>query len=265
MSTGPNRYSQIIEAIFFDHYHADATEVPFERGDIARVAERLGIQTPNNLGDIIYSFRYRAELPPNIVSRAPDGQEWIIRPRGRALYSFVLVPVFSVIPSNMLAETKIPDATPGVINRYSLTDEQALLAKIRYNRLMDIFTGLTCYSLQSHLRTTVAGIGQVETDEVYIGLDSRGAHYILPVQAKGGADRIGLVQIEQDLALCAEKYTELICRPVAAQFMANDAIALFELEHTSDGIRITSERHYRLVAPEELTFEELENYRHRAF
>ena len=265
MSTGPNRYSQIIEAIFFDHCHADATEVPFERRDIARVAERLGIRTPNNLGDIIYSFRYRAELPPNIVSRAPSGREWIIRSRGRALYSFVLVPAFSVTPSNMLVETKIPDATPGVINKYSLTDEQSLLAKIRYNRLIDIFTGLTCYSLQSHLRTTVTGIGQVETDEVYVGLDSRGAHYVLPIQAKGGVDRIGLIQIEQDLALCTDKYAELICRPIAAQFMANDAIALFELEHTSEGIRVTSERHYRLVALEELTSEELDNYRHRSF
>ena len=265
MSQRANRYSQIIEAIFFDYYHEGATEVHFERGDIVTVAERLGIQTPSNLGDIIYSFRYRTELPPNIVNRAPSGLEWIIRARGRALYSFVLVPVFSVTPSSMLVETKIPDATPGVINKYSLTDEQALLAKLRYNRMIDIFTGLTCYSLQSHLRTTVAGIGQVETDEIYVGLDSRGAHYVLPVQAKGGADRIGRVQIEQDLALCAGKYPELICRPIAAQFMNDEVIALFELEYTNDGIRVSSERHYRLVALEDLTSEELESYRHRAF
>ena len=67
------------------------------------------------------------------------------------------------------------------------------------------------------------------------------------------------------MALCTDKYAELICRPIAAQFMANDAIALFELEHTSEGIRVTSERHYRLVALEELTSEELDNYRHRSF
>ena len=54
-----------------------------------------------------------------------------------------------------------------------MNDEQALLAKIRYNRLIDIFTGITCYSLQNHLRTTVPNIGQVEIDEIYIGIDKR--------------------------------------------------------------------------------------------
>ena len=88
-------------------------------------------------------------------------------------------------------ETKIPDATPGIIIKYTQGDEQALLAKIRYNRLIDIFTGVTCYSLQNHLRTTVTGIGQIETDELYIGVDRRGAQYIFPVQAKGGKDQLG--------------------------------------------------------------------------
>ena len=43
--------------------------------------------------------------------------------------------------------TKIPDSTPGLIALYALTDEQSLLAKLRYNRLIDIFTQLTCYTL----------------------------------------------------------------------------------------------------------------------
>jgi len=41
---------------------------------------------------------------------------------------------------------------------YALGDEQALLAKLRYNRLLDIFTGVVCYSLQNHLRTNVPGM-----------------------------------------------------------------------------------------------------------
>ncbi len=61
----------------------------------------------------------------------------------------------------------------------SFTDEQALLATVRYNRLTDIFTGVTCYSLQNHLRTTVRGVGQVETDELYVGVDRLGKHYAI--------------------------------------------------------------------------------------
>ena len=55
---------------------------------------------------------------------------------------------------SMLATTKIPDGTPSIVRKYSISDEQALLAIVRYNRLIDIFLGVTCYSLQNHLRTT---------------------------------------------------------------------------------------------------------------
>jgi hypothetical protein len=162
-----------------------------------------------------------------------------------------------------MATTKVPDATPGVIAKYALGDEQALLAKLRYNRLVDIFTGVTCYSLQNHLRTTVPEMGQVETDELYVGVDKKGAHYVFPVQAKGGKDRLNIVQIEQDLALCAHKFSSLICRPLAAQFMRDDVIAMFEFEQGEEGLGIASEKHYKLVPPEEVTEADLENYRTR--
>jgi hypothetical protein len=258
-----NRYTQIIETIFLGHYKPGNTEVSFDRAEIATVAQDLGIQLPKNLGDVIYSFRYRTKLPEAIHKKAPREHEWLIRPAGRGKYKFVAVQMAIVVPSEMLAETKIPDATPGVIDRYALNDEQALLAKIRYNRLIDIFTGIACYSLQNHLRTTVSGIGQVETDEIYIGIDKRGAHYILPVQAKGESDKIGIVQIEQDFAVCAEKFPNLICRPIAAQVKGADFIAMFEFELTKTGIAIVCEKHYRLVSTDDLSPEELEAYRNR--
>ncbi len=162
-----------------------------------------------------------------------------------------------------MAQTKVPDATPGVIAMYALSDEQALLAKLRYNRLIDIFTGVTCYSLQNHLRTTVPRLGQIETDEVYIGVDKRGVHYVFPVQAKGGKDRLSVVQIEQDMAMCANKFQFLICRAIGAQFMEDDLIALFEFEQDKQVITIVSEKHYRLVPGEEVTEADLKSYRER--
>jgi hypothetical protein len=64
----------------------------------------------------------------------------------------------------------------------------------------------------------------VETDEVYVGVDKRGIHYVFPVQAKGGKDQLGIVQIEQDFALCADRFPTLLCRALAAQFMEDDLI-----------------------------------------
>lgn len=227
-----NRYEQIIERIFLAHYKRGSTDVIFDREEIPAVAKRLGIEIPKNLGDLIYSFRYRVELPKAIVDKASKGKEWIIRPIGRSKYQFVLVTKWTITPNPALSRIKVPDATPGMIVKYALSDEQALLAKLRYNRLIDIFTGVTCYSLQSHLRTSVPTLGQVETDEVYIGVDRQGAHYVIPVQAKGGKDRLSVVQIEQDIALCGVKFRDAICRPLGAQFIQSDLIALFEFEST---------------------------------
>jgi hypothetical protein len=255
-----NRYAQIIERIFLERYQPGASEVPFAREDLVRHAKILKIKTPKNLGDIVYTFRYRGILPESIRSKAPEGKQWLIRGAGISQYCFCLSEQPHIVPNPIMAETKVPDSTPGVIEMYALDDEQALLAKLRYNRLIDVFTGVPCYSLQSHLRTTVPGIGQVETDEIYIGVDRRGAHYVFPVQAKGGNDRLSIVQIEQDFGLCAAKFPALICRPIAAQFMGEDLIALFDFVKNEEGIRVASERHYRLVSPIELTAEELKEY-----
>ncbi len=136
---------------------------------------------------------------------------------------------------------------------WALSDEQALLAMLRYNRLVDVFTGVTCYSLQNHLRTTVPGLGQVETDEVYIGVGRGGAQYVFPVQAKGGSDQLSVVQIEQDFAMCADKFPDLVARPLAAQFIGDGEIALFDFKKTDAGVSIRSEEHYRLVHDAEMT------------
>jgi hypothetical protein len=47
--------------------------------------------------------------------------------------------------------------------------------------------------------------------------------------------------------------------------MEENLIALFECEKTKEGIRVSVEKHYRLVDPENLTAEELESYRTRSF
>lgn len=195
-------YSAIIERVFFSHY-PEQQEPEFSREELVEASEYLGIRRPKNLGDIIYTFRFRRRLPQTILDVAPSNLDWVIRLAGSGRYRFSLTKLSVVEPAKGHSIRKIPDATPGVIRMYSLSDEQALLAVVRYNRLVDIFTRVTCYPLQSHLRTQVPGLGQVETDDIYVGVDRFGAHYVIPVQAKGGSDILSTVQIEQDIKVCS--------------------------------------------------------------
>lgn len=260
MANNKNRYSQLIEDIFFQKYKEGDTRVNFLRVDLEKTAKKLGIILPKNLGDVVYSFKFRASLPGSIIEVASENKEWVIKNVGRAQYAFEQVTEARILPDKMLFATKIPDATPSIVGKYALDDEQALLTKLRYNRLLDIFTGVACYSLQNHLRTTVPGIGQVETDEIYVGVDKLGRQFVFPVQAKGGSDKIGVVQIEQDIRLCEHKYPELICRAIAAQFIDSNKISIFEFILQDDDVKKVSERHYELVLSTDITDEELAQY-----
>ena len=248
------QYVPIILYIFRKYWTLGTDQFEFHRDGLVKAAVAIGVERPDNLGDVIYSFRYRRELPTEILQTAPEGKAWIIEGAGPSRYRFRLVERggTTIKPRADVAATKIPDSTPEIIGAYALGDEQALLAKVRYNRLIDIFLGLTTYSLQNHLRTQVKGMGQIEIDEIYVGLNRNGAHFVVPVQAKGGSDKLSPVQTAQDIACCQAKFPDLICRPVSAQFMEDDVIALFELTLEKGRVLIVEERHYRLVPSDQI-------------
>ena len=104
-----NRYVQLIETLFFQHYKVGDVEVQFTRDEFEGLSKQLGIELPKNLGDITYSFRYRTELPSSVTETAPSGMYWVIKPAGKGLYYFALVKVPRIIPSENLLEIKVLD------------------------------------------------------------------------------------------------------------------------------------------------------------
>lgn len=257
-----NIYAALIKAVFARHYKHGLNEFEFSREELPEVAAELNRQLPKNLGDVIYSLRYRTEMPREIAATAPKGCEWRIEPAGRSSYRFKIGRVNRIVPDPAQKTIKIPDATPQIVRQRAMDDEQALLAIIRYNRLVDVFLGISAFSLQNHLRTSVRDVGQIEVDELYVGVDKRGAQYVVPVQAKGGRDKISVIQTKQDLGFCAERYPDLIARAVSAQFMDDDRVAMFELEIGDDGeIEVLEQRHYRLVTADAIGPADLKKYR----
>jgi len=262
MSTQESKYISILKWIFNRHFISGTSGFTFERNEIAEASADLGIEAPRNFGDLIYTYRFRKELPEEICNKAPIGLCWVIRLAGSSSYRFAAVPTPWFEPSENRMVVKVPDATPGIIAKYALNDEQALLAKLRYNRLIDLFLRAPCYSLQNHLRTQVKDVGQIEIDELYLGIDRSGAQFVIPVQAKGGTDKLSIVQIEQDLAFCKARYPQLKCRSIGAQFKGS-TIVLMEFVEQDRDIVIASEAHYVLVPKDDITDEDIEMYRNQ--
>jgi hypothetical protein len=252
-------YSLALLAVFRRLYRPGAAELFFTGADYRKACDLPEVIAANNgqairnPPDVLYSFRSRRALPDEIRATAPAGTEWMVVLAGRAgrdsRYAFRAVPLGSrhIEPNAHLKPTSIPNATPEIVALYALGDEQATLARVRYNRLVDVFLGIAAYSLQSHLKTRVAGVGQIEIDELYVGVDKLGRRYVVPVQAKDGKDRIHAGQLRQDIAYCAERFPDLLCKPLAVQSMPGERLAMFELTLDGDRVLIVEERHYRLA------------------
>ena len=148
----------------------------------------------------------------------------------------------------------LPDATLEIVLEYAGSDEQGVLAKVHYNRLLDIFLQITCYHLQNHWRTSIKGKGQCEIDDLYVGLDIDGKQFVMPVEAKCWNDCLSKTQIVQMIDFARERYGKLIMRPVGVQEMKDGSVVLIEFTPAvhPDQIKIKEMRRYKLVPMSEI-------------
>src|SRR5258708_27602019 len=82
------RYHRSLVYVFKHHHRSGMKEVPFKREELTAAGQKLKLEPLKNLGDAIYSYRYRVPLPKEIVSTAPDGYSWVIMPAGKGKYRF---------------------------------------------------------------------------------------------------------------------------------------------------------------------------------
>lgn len=231
-----SQYDKVIEDLFFKKYPKEKTQkvmvVPFLKTELVESGESLGIKA-KNVPDIIYTYRSRSDLPEKILKTG----NWIIEPRGKGKYAFVRInksPFITI--QEGLSEIEILNSLPEIVEEYSAEDEQGLLSSIRYNRLIDIFSKVTCFPLQSHIRTTIKNKGQIEIDEIYVGIDREGKKYIFPLEAKSPQerDKLGWVQITSMVEFAKQNFPDLICRPICAKPIDRNRIYLIEFKNTTE-------------------------------
>ncbi|HFC12923.1 MAG TPA: endonuclease [Anaerolineae bacterium] len=248
-------YDQVILRVFEDVYqdNSDAHLLLFTKADIENVIKQLDLAlSTRNVPDIVYTYRSgRSPLPAKILATG----SWAIEGKGKGQYAFRRLsrsPHFDIPADIRIIE--ILDSTPQIVLKYQNSDEQAMLARLRYNRLIDLFTGLTCYHLQSHFRTTVSEIGQIEIDDLYIGIDADGKGYILPLEAKidSPKDQLGVIQVTQMVRFAAENFEELIIRPIGVKAMPDGSLMFIEFTPDSDLNTIATETYKRYLLVREL-------------
>jgi hypothetical protein len=240
-----NAYKRIIAHVFEKRWNSGLEEVPFSKDDVLDAAAALNLRIKNP-ADIIYTFRSRDELPEQISRHG----NWMIASRGSGLYAFVQITGATLVEVPVtLKAYPIPYAVPDIVARHLSRDEQGLLTIARYNRILDVFTGLACFHLQSHVRTQIKGHGQVEIDELYVGVDKDGRGYVLPVEGKEESESLGIDKAVSLTLFAKAKYPQLICRPIALIRESEHQISCVEFEPAleMENVKVVEMRRYQLV------------------
>lgn len=243
-----SQYDEVILEVFLRHYQEGTERLPFRKDELAEICTKHGI-TVRNVPDIIYTYRARRALPEQILATG----HWAIEPAGRGAYAFRLLrnpPHFEIRFADY-APIDIYNAIPEVVEGLLRQDEQSLLTLVLYNRLADIFTGLTCFHIQNHYRSFVKGMGEVELDALYVGVDKTGALFVLPIEAKSQAENemIGRVQVSQMAKLVRQDFPALRRRILAVKGLADGTVVLIEFDDHKDpdDFGILSVGRYRLI------------------
>ena len=245
---GLSQYDEVIQEVFVRHFQPGSERLTFEKDELAEICMKHGI-TVRNIPDIIYTYRVRRMLPAKILATG----YWAIEPAGRGFYVFRKLrnPPRFEIPLNDFASIEIYNAIPEVVDGLLRQDEQSLLTRLLYNRLVDIFAGLTCFHIQNHYRSFVTDMGEVEIDALYIGVDKSGSLFVIPIEAKsqGESEMIGRIQILQMTRLVRQDFGELNRRILAVKTLRDNTIAAIEFNDADDpdDIQIISVSRYRLI------------------
>jgi hypothetical protein len=227
------KYESVIQYVFerkAEEYGMDA-EIPFDRDDLETALNELDI-TVKNVPDIPYAYRSRRSLPEEI---AEHGYNAVViddtRTGADATYLFTkreqLIPVPDSVDETRTADL---EGLPRPVRPYISRDEQGVLTQVRYAGLLDEFTELTCYHLQSHLRMRV-NRREAELDDLYLGVDSDDTHHAIAIEAKGARETLNRNQLIRNTRgiEADETYPDSV-RTLAVKLHDDGAFYLFEFE-----------------------------------
>lgn len=237
-------YDRAIAEMFRRIYDFNADALAFTKDQLVQVCQELRIVI-DNVPDIPYHYRTgRSDLPDEILNTG----NWVIEGAGKGRYRFSRLertPYIS-IPDGIYM-TEIPESTPDIVLKYGGIDEQAVLTRIRYNRLIDTFLSLTAYHLQGHVRSSIPGVGQVEVDDLYVGVDTAGNWYIVPMEAKsvGLKERLGVIQVRQMILFAKQYASKLILRPVGVKSLEDGSLVFLEFDDEPELEKISVKRYMR--------------------
>ena len=244
------KYEDTIIQVFnnkLDDGYNTEEEIPFDRTDLQKAMDELDI-TVRNVPDIPYAYRSRRQLPDSLKEHGYNAIILDDQGSADAVYLFTKTEQLIEVPDEF-DQTYVTTAEdlPEPVQAYIGKDEQGVLTQVRYTGLLDDFTGMDTYHLQSHLRMRVRN-REAELDDFYVGVDEEDEHHALAVEAKGVGETLNKNQLIRNTRGIEQnsKFPNSV-RTIAVKIDDNDFFYLFEFDvyEEDDEDKIEMERAWR--------------------
>lgn len=245
-----NRYGAILSHIFQANCRQSNSPITFTKADLRSAAEGLGIDLPQNLSDVVYALRHRSPIPEAIQQTADEGLAWVIETVGRSKYQLIQRPCQNIEADPTAYDFLVEDQTPRIVRDFGMKGAPLLDCILRKNQILESFLSAPVEHLQSHVRASVTGVGQVEIGSLFF---SQSAGAIIPVCLIAKPGVFNLNKAAQAMKFASEHYGQLDCRPVVAQLLSDTKVALFELHGAPEEPRVLQEAHFTLTPRSEQT------------
>ena len=231
--------------ISLDGADAEINDAIRRKGSFEQVVRRVPLIKKENRFDILFMFTLMRRNFRSLSSFINLCQDLGVN--GLILERFIPWGRGREIMDEVLDKEEWKEVVEGLLRQ----DEQSLLTLVLYNRLVDIFTGLTCFHIQNHYRSFVTGMGEVELDALYVGVDKTGTLSVIPIEAKSQAESemIGRIQVSQMAKLVRQDFADLRRRILTVKALMDGTIAIAEFDdHTEpDDIGIVSVSRFQLI------------------
>jgi hypothetical protein len=205
ISTKYNRYIVAIYQLKLEEGFTSDEDIPFDKSDVEGARQEFGLNRIKNVPDLKYNLRSRADLPEVLLD---EGYEAVIQnedaQRKDAAYLLTKEPDTIHLPEPDEQRTLDTSGIPDLVRKYSTTDEQGILTRVRYTGVLNEFSQFECHHLQSHFRTS-GDSGQVEIDDLYIAEDSEGTPYAIIGEGKGVGEKFSRNQIYRNTKAVRQK------------------------------------------------------------
>lgn len=190
------------------------TPISFERTDILDVCKNEFGEAPKNLGDIVYSLRYRLDYLSNYDYLLEKDYTWTLLSTGIGQYE--LAPLKKLRLPNLESENVlyVDDQTPAHIHKLRPLNDQSLLMKVIQNGILNEFLQDDLMFLQAHHKVNLNNWGQAEIDGI---LASNNSSHLYLIEVKGYTEVIGWPQMIQLKMYAQQNHPDVLFTPVFIQ------------------------------------------------